>query len=394
MKNEIKILLMLMASQFELDAQNRPPTDHQFSYEIENQLAKGEMRSPTASYYYTFIGDYHSAITTYDIPISWGLDTIQADGYKTAAAISRIIKLAKDKNLVIISESHLKPQHRIFAKRVIDSLANYGYSHLGIEALTPELSFPTQLLDSNLNQRGYTLFAESGFFAREPQMAELIRDALKNNYQIFGYEKQQSIPDKDRDEIQADNVIRYLNNNRGQKTILLCGWHHAIESDELKRGRSYWMAKYLKDKTEIDPLTIYQDNFTEKVIYNEHELLDNIRAIEPVILLDRDGKVARLSNQVDIEVIYPKTKYINGRPNWLYKDNSYKEYTLDKEWVKIEYPLFFMAFYPEEQYDGTPVDIIEMKDRYDQRSLILKPGSYIIKVYNKIDSQEMELSIE
>ena len=225
-------------------------------------------------------------------------------------------------------------------------------------------------------------------------MAELIRDALKNNYQIFGYENQQSIPDKDRDEIQADNVIRYLNNKRGQKTILLCGWHHAIESDELKRGRSYWMAKYLKDKTEIDPLTIYQDNFTEKVIYNEHELLDNIRAIEPVILLDRDGKVARLSNQVDIEVIYPKTKYINGRPNWLYKDNSYKEYTLDKEWVKIEYPLFFMAFYPGEQYDGTPVDIIEMKDRYDQRSLILKPGSYIIKVYNKIDSQEMELSIE
>ena len=49
----------------------------------------------------------------------------------------------------IISESHLKPQHRIFAKRIIDSLTNYGLNHLGIETLVPKLSQPDQLLDSH-----------------------------------------------------------------------------------------------------------------------------------------------------------------------------------------------------------------------------------------------------
>jgi hypothetical protein len=224
-------------------------------------------------------------------------------------------------------------------------------------------------------------------------MAELVRSAIKNGYTLFGYESDQSIPDKDRDEIQADNVIRFLRAHDADKVILLCGWHHVIESGDIKRRDAFWMTKYLKDKLGLDPLTIYQDNFTEKVVYNTHPFLDT-ESINTPLVFTRDDTIVRLSQHVDIEVIHPQTKYFHGRPHWLFQDTSYKEYALDKQWVDIEYPLFFMAFNPGEEMDGTPVDIIEIKEKFDQRSLILKQGNYIIRIDNKVKRRERLIMVE
>ena len=82
------------------------------------------------------------------------------------------------------------------------------------------------------------------------------------------------------------------------------------------------MAKYIKDKTGIDPLTIYQDNFTEKFKENEHPVLRTLTIEEPSVFINVKGEIPRLTKQVDIEVIHPKTYTINGRPNWLYERDS------------------------------------------------------------------------
>lgn len=63
----------------------------------------------------------------------------------------------------------------------------------------------------------------------------------------------------------ADNIISYMNQNQVKKIIIHCGWHHASGNPIFKREKQLWLAKYLKDKTGLDPLTIYQDNFTEKI---------------------------------------------------------------------------------------------------------------------------------
>ena len=72
---------------------------------------------------YSLIGDYYNSIQYSDIPVSWGLDSISMDAYSTEDALSRIITEAKEHQIVIISENHLRPQHRIFADKIITELA-------------------------------------------------------------------------------------------------------------------------------------------------------------------------------------------------------------------------------------------------------------------------------
>jgi len=370
------------------------PEDLLFSYEIEERIANGDLRIPSASYYYTYIGNYHEAIATYDIPVSWGVDTLELQQFQIKPALDRIIEEAREKQIVIISESHLKPQHRIFAKEIIVSLANHGFTHLGLETFAPDMTRTDQLLDTMLNRRGYADFRLTGTYSKEPHMADLIRTAKRNNYELFGYQRDKEDPDRGREEIQADNIVKYIENHPTEKVVILCGWYHAVESSLPERKKSLWMAHYLKIKHEIDPLTIYQDNFTEKVLQNEHSLMTKIQIDQHSVFIDNHNQIARLSDKVDVEVIHPKTKYVNGRPGWLYQDQTYKEYALDRSLLDIEFPILIKAYVLGEQHDGTPIDIIELKEKYDQRKLILKPGKYLLDITNKMERKEIEIDVE
>ncbi|MCB0668290.1 MAG: hypothetical protein KDC80_20830 [Saprospiraceae bacterium] len=394
-----KLKLLILKATFLLSGINLPAQGLQeellFSYDIESKIALGELRTTSASYYYTFIGDYSSAISLYDIPVSWGVDTLILSDLSQAPALAKILEIARDQQIVIISESHLKPQHRIFAKKLIDSLYDYGFRHLGIETLAVDSTQKNNLHDSLLRERKFPMSLVTGFYAREPQMADLIRTALHKGYQLFGYDREKKLPGKDRDEIQADNIIKYLNSSGNDKIILYGGWHHANESNDKKPGRNaFWMAKYLKDKTGIDPLTIYQDNFTEKMVTNTHPYLASRTFTEHSIFMDKDGTIASLSPQVDIEIIHPKTTYINGRPSWLRQHDFSREFYFEDIPADIDYPLLLMAFIPGEEKMGVPVDIFEMKDRYDRKPLLLVPGNYVIRIFNKAKTIDKAISLE
>jgi len=368
-------------------------TDLLFTYEIEEQLAQGEMRSPGASYAYTFIGDYVQAIAAFDIHVSWGVDSLDLTHLDVKPAIERIVDEARNQQIVIISESHLKPQHSIFAKELIISLTEHGFNHLGLEAFGSDSTREDQLSDTMLNVRGFVDFETTGYYTREPQMADLVRTAAQSGYKLFAYEREMKLPNKTRDEMHADNFIRYLKKHPSDKFVIVCGWHHAIESKLTSRGPQR-MAYYLKEKYQVDPLTVYQDNFTERIIYNEHEILAELRIDKPSVFVENNNQIARLTNKVDIEVLHPKTKYISGRPGWLFQDESYKEYDLDRDLIDMELPLFLKAYKFGEQENGTPIDIIEIKQKYDQRKLILKPGKYILRIENKKESKDIEILVE
>ena len=148
----------------------------------------------------------------------------------------------------------------------------------------------------------------------------------------------------------------------------------------------------IKDKLGIDPLTIYQDNFTGKVVHDEHRSLRLIDAKEPLVFINDRNQIAPITEHVDIEVIHPKTNYIHGRPDWLFQDPGYKEYDIDREQLDMDFPVFLMAYNPGEEADGTPVDIIEMKEKYDPRRLILKPGKYLLRIDNKNERKKLEIN--
>lgn len=373
----ILLFTLLTLAQFAI-AQNHPYTV-KFSHEIESDLATGKLRPSKAGILYSLIGDYNNSILFSDIPISWGVDSLALERYSAQDALPLIIDEAKEQQIVIISENHLRPQHRIFADKIITELARIGFEHLGLETFA-SLANNNTLLDSALIHRGYPLNSPlTGTYTLEPQMGKLVRNAINSELVLFAYERSLKIDGMDRDEIQADNIIKYLKSNPNSKIIILCGFHHAVESDIIKRGNKNWMAKYLKDKTGIDPMTIYQDNFTEKQIENEHPILNSLDLSEPSLFVDAAGKVVRLSEHVDYEVIHPKTTYINSRPSWLYHDENSKPVKIETESTGLDFPIIVEA-YPSNEVNSVPVDRIELKHKYDNKVLVLRAGEYRIEL--------------
>lgn len=185
-----------------------------------------------------------------------------------------------------------------------------------------------------------------------------------------------------------------MKENKVEKLILHCGWHHAIESDRLKKRDTYWLAKYLKDKTGIDPLTIYQDNFTEKIRQNEHPILSTLDINEPSVFIGEDDEIIQITDEVDIEVIHPKTTYKDGRPNWLYQSDDYQSYHIDSDSLTIDYPILVKAYLEEEQGKGVPVDVVELKAKWDKKFLVLRKGKYLIVLDNKKEQKKFNIKIQ
>jgi len=385
------IFLLLFCQLCNLHAQY-PAEQLYFSHEIERLIAHDSIRPASASRQYSYIGDYHHSIYYSDNPVSWGVDSIEVGSFEIKPALETIIDIAKDQQIVIISESHSRPQHRIFSKNLIDSLSHFGFQTLYMEALGNfiDSSGVWKMTDAKLNERAYPLKSLiTGTYTREPEMASLLRNAKQSGYELRAYESFGRKKGQERDRVQAENIIEQF---QGEKTIIHCGWFHAIESNDLKRGKYSWLAKHLKDSLKIDPLTIYQDNFIEKIKYDEHPEYAQIDIDKPSVFI-KNGSIPRLTEQVDIEVLHPRTTYKNSRPQWLYEDGKRIKYEHDFSTSELDFPIFMKAFIPGEEVDGVPVDIVEIKSKYDQKPLVLKPGNYILEITNKKQSDFSEIAI-
>ena len=143
----------------------------------------------------------------------------------------------------------------------------------------------------------------------------------------------------------------------------------------------------------MDPLTIYQDNFTEKFINNEHGLISKVNLTTPSVFTDANSSLVSLSPHVDIEILHPKTVYINGRPDWMYRDGLRKTVEVDKNRI-ADYPVMISAV-PMGEFDSVPVDRIELKHQYDTKAaLVLAPGAYRIEIYDGTNVTELELEVK
>lgn len=391
--NKKRYLLFLLLSLGQFLFGQSHPYEVKYSYQIETDLADEKIAPSRAGLLYSLIGDYNNSIQYSEMPVSWGLDTLALSDYSMENALSKIVKEAKNHQIVIISENHLKPQHRVFADKLIGELSKMGFDHLGLETFA-NISNSNELLDSKLIERGYPLNSPlTGTYTLEPQMGKLVRNAINAKLKLFAYERSDKIKGKDRDEIQADNIIKYIKSNPNSKIIILCGFYHAIESTQIKRDNKFWMAKYLKDKIGVDPLTIYQDNFTEKHIENEHPILKSLNISDPSVFVDKSGKIVRLTKHVDIEVIHPKTIFVNNRPNWLYDGGVNRAVKVKTKSEELDFPIIVEA-YPIDENNSVPVDRIELKHKYDNKVLVLSKGEYRIVLRDRDQIIEYNQTIE
>jgi len=373
-----------------LKAQKMPAHDLKFSHEIEAELATEKVYPSRAAYYYSYIGDYKKAIQTYEVPLAWGLDTVTHKdsllflNFHPVAAIPYILERALKEEMIIISEAHQKPQHRIFTLQLLKGLYQKGYRYLGVEAVAPSFGDSTKFtLDKELNERGYPLHSPmTGTYTREPQMGELVRTAIALGFEVFGFER----TDRkiERDLAMAQNIQRFVKSRPDGKVLIHTGWYHAIESDEIKRKKDQYMAYHIKQLMGVDPFTIYQDILTEKGKDKESPYLKWVEANQPSILINQQGGLFTGPDSVDhfdCWIYHPPTTYQNGRPDWMLKNLPRLTFPLSKNWFEgLTLPCIVSATYLKEKDLATPADRIEVKDLNQIPDLILRKDIYVLKI--------------
>ena len=195
---------------FQLDGFEWDANPYKFtSYIIDSVLqAKGAQMT---AWDFSYIGDLRNMHKMWDSQAKARkkLTQVQKDSFalfEESNAIEYILEKAKEHQIVIINEGHHMPQHRVFTTQLLEGLKEQGFNHLGLETY-----FANPKADSLLQENGYPTL-KSGYYTKEPQFGNLVREAHKQGYKVFGYESQGHKNGKEREINQARNIKEYIKN--------------------------------------------------------------------------------------------------------------------------------------------------------------------------------------
>ncbi|MCU0354937.1 MAG: hypothetical protein MUD08_14550 [Cytophagales bacterium] len=323
-----------------------------FTSQIERRFEKdksNEQAAPSfAATFFSFIGDCRNAHTYFDkgndLPGKMNSeDSLRFLRMKPASARNYIIERSKTEQVVMINEAHHVPQHRVFTLSLLQAMYDNGFRYFGAETL----SNLGGILDPNpmdsLRKRGYPTL-ETGYYTVEPQYGELIRAAVKIGFKVFAYEAYKPVP-KEREIGQARNIQKVLLDDPKARILVHCGYAH-INEDSLGGVWGKAMAGRFREFTGINPLTINQQTLTERSRPEmENPYYRMMSLTEPSVFLNEKGDVfAGYKGEdgvtaYDIRVAHPRTKYVNGRPDWLQMNGQRKPHFVShKSLNKIGYP--------------------------------------------------------
>lgn len=338
-----------------------------------------EWRYQSGAVNFSFVGDYRNALAAWDKAMSkkdytpTASDSLILKSAYVQDAKNYILERAKKEKILIINEAHHNPKHRTFTRSLLKSLYDNGYRYLGLEAIS----------DTAVNERNYAL-QSSGYYTAEPEFGNLIYEAKKLGFVIFGYEASMGKNGKEREIEQAKNIHEFMKLNTDGKYIIHCGFDHVYEGEV--RNWEKAMAGRLKEYSGIDPFTIDQVKLSEhSKASRNHYFLNATEEKEPFVLKSPDNTVFNALNeskQTDILLIHPATEYKYERPAWIFYDK--KEYWIPEDRLK-KYPstVQIMAFRDQEyENEGVPTDIIELSSEKTNKPLCLGHGKHTIIVRN------------
>lgn len=394
MKQLFKCIFILLFS-LKISAQTNTEV-YQFSKDIDANIQKDTLawKYQMGATHYSISEYYKKALETWDkngsaIRKISKEDSLYFNSFKQKDAKDYILNRSKDEKIIIINEAHHNNMHRVFTTSLLQGLYDNGYRFFGLEALA----------DSSINDRKFPVMG-SGFYVAEPQMANLLNEALKIGFVLFEYEAAEGKNGKEREIEEAANIAQLVKKNPDSKFLIHCGFDHVIEGTPNNKNWGKAMAGRLKDETTIDPFTIDQVAYTEKgdiKFTSPYVLMANPK--KSVIMVNDNGKLfngSETNDQTDCRIIHPITQYVNNRPDWLLLDGQRKTYTIPKSKI-TEYPVLVLA-YRKNEYDknGVPADVIEIVNKETKTNLVLDKGIYkiIIKDKNYKIIQEFDAKIK
>ena len=408
MKENLKYIIFILLLPNFCTAQ-KTSKSYYFSSEIEANLTKDSTTRNYQHYAIDFavIGDYKKVLLTDEKSSlkykSLKRQKIKLDSsffeYKPVNALKEILKLAESNQIIIINEAHYSAQNRVFTTLLLQALFKKGYQTLFVEGLHPQHN-------KKLKENTYPLISSGAYF-NEPQYGNLVRTALHKGIQVIPYDHDHEEKLEDpmkrwysREEGQADNVLDFLETHPKEKLVIHCGYGHL--SEEIHEGEFIGnMAAILKKKSGINPLTINQVDWLEThsiATANPYRVHIDINPPKEVsIFKNLDGKYFSMKpNKQDINIYFPPTKYIMGRPDWLIKGTTRRLVMPPFSEINIKYPYLVFAYAEhDDEKIATPIDVIEITNPTQKKGLVLEKGKFKIFIKDKNGKfQKLKLQVK
>lgn len=268
--------------------------------------------------------------------------------FKQAGSIDDLLKRVDSSQIVIFNEAHNCPQHRYLVGTLLEKFYQIGFRYLGLEAF---------FNDSLLIKKGYPT-SGNGFYLREPVFANLVREAHKMGFKVFGYDSDHN---NTREIDQAKNIYdKTIGKDPEAKVLILAGYAHILPNN---------MAGKLKAISGKKPLTIDQ-TYTYL-----HHLNNEVKNDQAYIIQDQG-----LKNKPDVDMLLWNDLVIKNNCFSLHESRS----------VKINVPDSVMnnttvvCIYNKNEYPYSdknipiPVILQVIKNKKTNIELSLCTGEYMI----------------
>lgn len=254
-------------------------------------------------------------------------------------SIEKLQDTLKNEKLILFNEAHHLAKHKYLVGILLKPLYDKGFRYLGLESFYEDENFKISKVPT----------LDNGFYLRDPVVGNLVREAKKIGYTVFGYDSQ----DENREEEQAKNIYNAtFKLNPNAKVLILGGYSHIEESND-------WMAGKFQNLFNINPFTVNQtcfENLSSK--YDIIEYVKNANNVKSDLFIINSLKIgnncfnSKESKDVDVHIpieikgnevllIYNSNEFYSQErpiPVWVKsienKENSFK-INLCKEDYKI-----------------------------------------------------------
>ncbi len=336
---------------------------------------------------FNLIGDYANSLKYADMikikvdsekPLNWLEHFTNPKDFKTVSAKDYLVEKLKNEKIIVIAEEKYNPLARVFFATIMKDLYVSGFKYFSHQYLytndstIAKYKYPTQ--------NTYTI-------PDELHLGNLIREALSNGFSIFPLETDKSyLQQIDKNNERANIIKSVFDMDPNAKIVIFMNIQDGFKGNDANNVKG--VLDLVKDKTGITAFTIntaalYEHHFKSL----ENSNYSKIKAEEPSFLVDKSEKLlgAKNGNMVYDAVLYfPKSKYEDGRPNWLKQKESKFTYFINANKISVNYPVLVKAFkINEEKGELLPYDVIELKSATDKKALLLKNGEYYFEAINK-----------
>ncbi|RFS21868.1 hypothetical protein DVR12_14545 [Chitinophaga silvatica] len=327
-----------------------------------------------------------------------------------------ILENADKYRVTMFNEEHMRPEHRLFVKRMLAPLRQKGYSILMVEGLKyfNELS------------KNPCPVSTDGKYINEPNYAQLLRYAKRLGYSVYAYEAHTTTtwddsikldkygsmkyiaynpPDSmskiydqnglkeyifsgERENQQALNAYSVIRQHPNAKVVMMVGVKHISKDETMMQGQ---LNKMLHDSI----ITFDQTDLNNTANFINAGTSDTLKARMPLIAMNKaTGKTYHIPSSfppdVDFNIINEMVYDSLGRPSYLFKDpEKRKTYYLPKTILKKS-PILVTAYYTNEleqfREKAIAVDIFQYDNADQKIPLLLFPADYTI-VYKESNGE-------